>query len=207
MKTILCYGDSNTWGSIPRTDNRYPKEIRWPGALGNLLGNGYEVISEGLCGRTFAAINPSKPHRTGITHLHAILESHDPLDLVIIMLGTNDIKTTYGLSAEEIAKDLEKTIELIRSDEVDISDLKILVICPPPVIEPSTKDLDPRMTNGAMLFKKLPSLFKDICNKHDCAFINAGDHVSSSLVDGYHLDESSHIKLAKVIAEKVITLI
>ena len=113
IKTILCYGDSNTWGNVPRSEERYPKNIRWPGALQDLLGSNYEVISEGLCGRTLVAEEPTKPHRTGITHLQAIVESADPVDTTIIMLGTNDVKTTYNLTPSEIAEHLSQTIEFI----------------------------------------------------------------------------------------------
>ncbi|MDP3962781.1 MAG: GDSL-type esterase/lipase family protein, partial [bacterium] len=102
-KTILCYGDSNTWGAIPSAGQRYPRSVRWTGVLQNLLGDDYEVLSEGLCGRTFVASDPAKSHRIGITHLQALLETHDPIDFLIIMLGTNDVKSTYNLSPEDIA--------------------------------------------------------------------------------------------------------
>ena len=203
-KTILCYGDSNTWGNIPRSDKRYPRDIRWPGALQNILGNEYEVISEGLCGRTFVAENHKKPHRTGITHLQAIVKSADPVDVVIIMLGTNDVKATYNLTPNDIKEHLLQTIQFIRNLK-DLEKIpKILVICPPPVIIPETNDLDPRMIPGLQAFKILPSLFKEIAKIHDCGFINSGDYVSSSKIDGYHLDGESHLKLAKVIGEWVV---
>ena len=221
-KTLLCYGDSNTWGNVPRSDDRYPKNVRWPGALQNLLGSEYEVVSEGLCGRTFVAQDPAKPHRTGITHLQAILESADPIDLLIIMLGTNDVKTTYGLSLKEIASNLEQTIEFVKNKKIaDVSGLgdpsktnnlstldlakipKILVICPPPVIVPKTGDLDKRMVPGLEAFKILPSLYKEVAEKHACGFINAGDYITSSKIDGYHLDSDSHLKLAEVISKWV----
>jgi lysophospholipase L1-like esterase len=203
-KTILCYGDSNTWGNIPRTDRRYSRDVRWPGALQNLLGKEYEVISGGLCGRTLVAEDSKKPHRTGITHLQAILESTDPIDGLIIMLGTNDIKSIYNLTPVEIAGHLLQTIEFVRK----IKDLEkiphILIVCPPPVINPETNDLDSRMVPGLEAFKVLPSLYKEIAQKSDCGFINAGDYISSSKIDGYHLDEEGHLILAKVI-EKWIT--
>lgn len=201
IKTILCYGDSNTWGNVPRTNNRYPKDIRWPGVLGKLLGEGYEVVSEGLCGRTFVANDPKKPHRTGITHLHALVESADPVDLIIVMLGTNDVKSTYNLSPEDIAGHLEQTIQLIRNEKLDLEKIpEILIICPPAVIMPSTNDLDERMVRGIELFKTLPGLYKAVAEKNHCGFINAQEHISSSRIDGYHLDPEAHAKLAEVVA-------
>lgn len=202
-KTILCYGDSNTWGNVPRSDERYSRDIRWPGALQNILGAQYEVVSEGLCGRTFVAEDPKKPHRTGITHLQAILESADPIDLVIIMLGTNDVKITYNLKPTDIAEHLLQTINLIKSIE-DLEKIpKILIICPPPVIVPETNDLDPRMIQGPETFKILPNLYKEVAQRNECGFINAGDYVSSSKIDGYHLDKDAHLKLAEVIGKYI----
>jgi lysophospholipase L1-like esterase len=198
-KTILCYGDSNTWGNVPRSDDRYSRNIRWPGALQASLGSDYEVISEGLCGRTLVVEDPAKPHRTGITHLRALIESADPVDIVVIMLGTNDVKSTYNLVPADIAGHLLQTVEYIRK----LPDLekipKILIICPPPVIVPETNDLDPRMVPGIEIFKILPELFREVASRHDCGFINAGEYVSCSPIDGYHLDATSHVKLAELV--------
>lgn len=214
-KTILCFGDSNTWGARPDADARYPRSIRWPAVLQSLLGDKYEVISEGLCGRTLVALDPEKPQRCGINALQGILESADPIDFLIIMLGTNDVKSTYNLNSEQIAEHLEQTVKLIRdlipntNPKADVNiDMrferlekapKILIICPPPVINPSTNDLDERMKRGIAIFKTLPKLYKKVAEKYNCGFINAGDYISSSKTDGYHLDPESHLKLAGVI--------
>ncbi len=198
QRTIVCYGDSNTWGSIPQLDERYPKSIRWPGALQGLLGENYDIISEGLPGRTFVISNPIKPHRTGITHLQAILESAEPVDLIIVMLGTNDVKNTYNLTTEQISDHLLQTVRLIRKVS---STTKILIICPPPIIIPETSDLDERMVRGIELFKVLPMLYKKISDDNGCGFINAGDHISSSKIDGYHLDADAHLKIAQIVKD------
>jgi lysophospholipase L1-like esterase len=212
-KTILCYGDSNTWGNVPRSDKRYPRSMRWPSVLQKLLGKNYEVISEGLCGRTLCAVDPSKPHRTGITHLQAILESADPISLVIIMLGTNDMKSTYGLSAEEIASHLKQTIALIQGDIADLENTpKILVVCPPAVVHPAKestgegKELDARMHRAIEISKVLPNHFKEVAWASNCEFINSQEYISSSDIDGYHLDPESHVKLARVIRETISRL-
>lgn len=200
-KTVLCFGDSNTWGAIPASDGRFPRSIRWTGALQNLLGNEYEVISEGLCGRTLVAHSAAKPHRTGITHLHAILESHDPIDFLIIMLGTNDVKTTYNLTSEQIAAHLEETILLTKSDKLEMStDFRTLIICPPPVIKPDG-ELDERMVRAPELSKKLPGLYEKVALKHRCDFLDAGKYISNGTGDGYHLDEKAHKKLAEILSQ------
>ena len=202
-KTILCYGDSNTWGNMPRSDDRYPRSIRWPAVLQTSLGANYEVISEGLCGRTLVAEDSTKPHRTGITHLRAIVESADPVDLIVIMLGTNDVKSTYNLSATDIAGHLLQTVEYIRT----LSDLekipKILILCPPAVITPTTEDLDPRMERGIELFKVLPDLYEEVAVQLGCGFINTGEYISSSAIDGYHLDPEGHLKIAELVKDWV----
>lgn len=199
-KTILCYGDSNTWGYDPETNARFPRSIRWTGVLQRLLGNEYEVISEGLCGRTFVAEEPNKPHRVGITHLHALIESADPIYCVAIMLGTNDIKNTFNLSVEQIANHLAQTIELIRSDKLDIETIsKILVVCPPPVNKPAKGDLDERMVRGLELSRLLPNSYKKVAEENSCDFLNAGDYTSFGKIDGYHLDAEGHLKLAQAL--------
>lgn len=200
-KTIVCYGDSNTWGARAGTDGRLSRSVRWTSLLQNTLGESYEVISEGLPGRTFVALNPDKPHRCGITHLHAILESHDPFQYLIIMLGTNDVNARYNLTPEQIAGHLEETILLTQNEKVDIArPSKILVVCPPPIIQPIGNDLDESMVDGPEKFKKLPELFKKVAEKHGCDFMNAGDHLSNGTTDGYHLEEDGHKKLAELLA-------
>jgi lysophospholipase L1-like esterase len=200
-KIILCYGDSNTWGYNPSADDRFPRSVRWTGALQRLLGDEYEVISEGLCGRAFVAEDPKKPHRTGITHLQSIVESADPADLVMIMLGTNDIMTTYNLSPEQIAEHLQQTVDLIRNPKLEIGKQpKILIICPPPVIFPANGELDKRMVDGPQKCKVLPDLYESVAKKNGCEFIDAGKYTSFGTVDGYHFDESGHRKLAETLA-------
>lgn len=203
-KTILCYGDSNTWGAIPRSDDRYPRSVRWTGVLQTLLGEEYEVVSEGLCGRTLVAEHPKMPHRTGITHLQAILESADPIHTVIVMLGTNDVKTTYGLTAKDIAGHLAQTLDFIKNGNSDIvKPERILVICPPMVVVPSDGNADPRMAKAPELFAELPALYREVAAQHGADYINAQDHISSSKGDGYHFDPEAHGVLGKVVAEWV----
>ncbi len=162
------------------------------------------MSSEGLCGRTFVAKDPAKPHRTGITQLQALLESSDPLDLVIIMLGTNDIKNTYGLTAKDIAKHLEQTISLIRDRKIGLQKHPaILVVCPPSPVTPKSGRIDPRMTRWPQLFAVLPNLYERVAKKYKCSFMNAGDHITPSQIDGYLFDPRAHLKLAKTIAAKI----
>ena len=93
---IVCYGDSNTWGDAPLENRRFNPKERWTGLLQDKLGKDYEVIEEGLCGRTFKAVEIGKEYRVGLTHLKAILSTHEPISYVIVMLGTNDLKSTFS---------------------------------------------------------------------------------------------------------------
>ena len=116
MKRILCFGDSNTWGLIPGTDKRFADGVRWTSIIRNdLEQSGYEIIEEGLCGRTTVFEDPDRIGRAGDKLLPVFLESHAPLDMVIIMLGTNDCKPVYNADAETIAHGAERLIEQVRA--------------------------------------------------------------------------------------------
>lgn len=202
-KRILCFGDSNTRGMIPIVGGFYRVAISWPGQLQNILGNDYEIISEGLYGRTIVSEEDGKPFKTGITHLEAILKSHVPLDLLIIMLGTNDIKVRYHLNASQISDHLEQMI-LKAKDILKNYKTKIMIICPPAVVVPDNGFLSENMISGLETFKKLPELYKKVAEKNNCLYINAGDYISLNETDGYHLNENKYKILAEVIAKEII---
>ena len=116
MKTILCYGDSNTWGYDPANQTRYPRDVRWPGVLRNGLGDGYIVIEEGLNGRTTVWDDPIELDKNGATYLRPCIQTHKPLDFVIIMLGTNDLKTRFSLPAYDIASGAGVLVDIVDID-------------------------------------------------------------------------------------------
>lgn len=116
MKSILCFGDSNTYGLVPGTNNRYEWGTRWSSILDECVRDkGYRVVEEGLCGRTTIFEDPLRDGRRGTELLPTILESHKPVDMVVLMLGTNDCKTVYDASAEVIGKGIEKLISQIKA--------------------------------------------------------------------------------------------
>ncbi len=200
-KTIVCYGDSNTWGRVPKA-GRYPRSVRWTGILQKLLGNSYEVVSEGVGGRTLVALDPENPWRSGITHLKSILRNNLPIDLMLIMLGTNDVKDKFNLEAEDIAKHLQQTIDLIRTEDIK----NILIICPPDFVIPESGIPDPRFTGGADKMKKLQKLYKEVADKNGCDFIDAGQYITSSTIDGFHLEPEAHKKLAEVLRDEILKM-
>lgn len=201
-KSIVCYGDSNTWGANPYEDGRWPADVRWTGILQQCMGEDWDVVEEGLCGRTFVAENPQSPHRTGITHLKSILDTHEPIHTLIVMLGTNDVKSTFGLSAEAVAADLDQTLRFVKQN-ADSPVKRILVICPAAVAIPKNDTLDPRYEGRINISKQLAKLFKMVADKHGAQFMDAGELYTLEDTDGYHLNSVQH----KILGENVAAIL
>ena len=130
---ILCFGDSNTFGYIPGRGGRYDRHTRWPGRLQELLGSAYQVIEEGLCGRTTAFDDVTEPGRSGLDRIRDAVGKNEPLDLLIIVLGSNDCKAQFQASAEEITKGLERLLE--KAEDGKTSDFRILLVAPAAMTE------------------------------------------------------------------------
>jgi lysophospholipase L1-like esterase len=204
MKTILCYGDSNTWGSDPETGDRFPEDTRWPGVVRRTLGDGYHVIEEGLPGRTTVREDPIEgEHKNGRAYLRPCLESHRPIDLVTLMLGTNDLKQRFGSSASDIAQGAASLAEMaLRSGCGPGGGAPaVLLVAPPPV---------GRLTDMAQMFEgaERKSLgfsghYRRFAEQSGCAFLDAAGVIVSSDVDGIHLDAGEHRKLGEAVAAHV----
>ena len=208
MKSILCYGDSNTWGTatLPRPDGRYAPHERWPGVLKAELGDDWLVIEEGLPGRTTVNDDPVEgDEKNGRTYLLPCLNSHKPLDVVLIMLGTNDLKARFGKSAWEIAAGVGRLIDIVKAAP-NIGrggqPPKILLVCPPP-----TRDSLP---GYADMFAGAPAKSREMSGHYSRAakargaeFFDAGTVIESSIVDGFHLDPEAHRILGAAIAAMV----
>nr|WP_330390789.1 GDSL-type esterase/lipase family protein [Anaerostipes sp. 494a] len=118
MKQILCFGDSNTYGLIPGTSERYNWSVRWTGILDQSLSQkGYRIIEEGLCGRTTVFEDPLRDGRKGTAIFPTVLETHQPLELVVLMLGTNDCKTVYDASSNVIGKGMERLVDQVHQKQ------------------------------------------------------------------------------------------
>ena len=196
---ILCYGDSNTWGYISGTNyNRLLKSKRWTGMLQEALGNQYLIIEEGLNGRTISSNDPrpEKAGKNGYDYLIPCLDSQDPLDIVILMLGTNDLKKRYGKTTKQIGEDIESTMVktiLNRKSQFMSTTPELILICPPLINENAEycKDI---YEGASEKSKKLNKIYKKISEKYNCKFIS-NDNLTTG-IDGVHLDEDSHKKLA-----------
>lgn len=205
---ILCYGDSNTWGQKPDKTGRYSANVRWTGKLQELLGNDYYIVEEGLGSRTTDLDYDRKPGRNGKVYLQPCLESHSPVELVIIMLGTNDLKLEYGRTAEDIAKAIEGLVQLTRQFAKDRrgNPPKVMVVSP---ILVDTKA--PRFTefytgyydeNAAKQSARLADEIKKVADQTGCYFADAAN-VSKAGEDGLHFSEASHPALAELLAKEI----
>lgn len=213
MKTILCFGDSNVWGSIPGgfdqktgLSKRFKKDKRWTGVLQNELGYSYDVVTEGISARTtnLDEVTPGRPYKNGLLQLPICLESHYPIDLVIFWIGTNDAKIQYHRSPIQIAEGMRELIHtVVESNKGPLAKApKILLVAPQPAI--SVTDMNPQVDNESIQKTcQLGFLYQKLAIDERCDFLDAGQYVSSSVIDGVHLDESEQIKLGKIVAEKI----
>lgn len=201
---ILCYGDSNTRGSDPESDDRYPANVRWTGVLQNLLGNSYEIIEEGLGGRTTNISEPEKPWKNGKTYLRPCLETHNPIDVLIITLGTNDVKNIYNKTAEEIAGGLEELILLTQKWAKDTESKlpEFVIVSPVPVDETKWKE-DDKFIGSTQKSKLLGPLYEELAKKYNYDFVDLGQYIIVDPADGVHLSAESHKKIAEVLFEKI----
>jgi len=133
MKNILCFGDSNTWGLNPMDGSRYDRPLRWPGALASLLGKWHHVIEEGLSGRTTLRDDPLEAHKNGLKYLLPCLASHQPLDLVVLMLGTNDLKHQFVLTPGAVAEGVGTLLKAIQTSTSGVGGAapQVLLLAPP----------------------------------------------------------------------------
>ena len=199
MKRILCYGDSNTFGFDPEDNaNRFDEGTRWTCLLAKELGVGYRVMEEGLNGRTISSEGYTK-YRKGNEYLLPCIDSHAPLDLIVVMLGTNELN--FELSAKEIAEMLEREIvRPIRKHRYEYGERpKILVVVPAAVSE---CERDFLLCDGICVKSKgLAVEFEDVSKRNDCFFLSAVDLAVGS--DGVHLTKDSHRELASRLTKTV----
>jgi lysophospholipase L1-like esterase len=205
MRTILCYGDSNTHGASPTDLRRHPRDVRWPGVLRAELGDGYEVIEEGLGGRTTVWDAPFTEGRNGAEYLQPCLWSHAPLDLVIVMLGTNDLKSAYGLSAPEIASGAGRLIDLARQSLAGPGDTppRVLLVAPVPLGEMTERSELWGFGDARQVSLELGRLYAVLAATKGTAFLDAGSVCEVSPDDGVHLDAEAHGRLGRAMATKV----
>jgi len=214
--TILCYGDSNTWGTRHDKRGRYAADVRWTGVLQQALGDEFYVIEEGLSSRTTDLEYTRKPGRNGRAYMEPCLDTHGPLDVVIVMLGTNDMKIEFDRSAEQIAEAMRGLVQLI-ADKTSKDAAKptkeparIVVVSPILMNEeaPYFRDWYEGFydTFSVEKARQLASLLEAIAREMGCVFVDAAS-VAQPGDDGLHMDMASHRALGTLLAKKVHSLL
>ena len=206
MKLVLCFGDSNTWGLIPATTERYDWDTRWTGITGNkLIQDGYRVIEEGLCGRTTVFDDPLRIGRRGTEILPVLLETHKPVDIIVLMLGTNDCKSFYGASANIIGLGIKKLLEQIR-DTVPYA--KILLISPIHLGDDIWDGYDPEFNEDSVqVSKDLGKVYEQIAKEKNINYLAASDYAKPSKEDREHMDKDGHKALAEAVIKELEKII
>lgn len=203
MTLILCFGDSNTHGTPPMRAAgdyaRFDATIRWPRRLAQALG--CEVVEEGLPGRTAHFPDPVMgAHMDGCEGLKIALASHGPIDWLVIMLGTNDVKARFGASAAQVTGGIAALLDIAQSAEMQArhGGFRVLLICPPPVLEQGP--LADQFFGARARSLELPPLYKALAVARGVAFLDAGQVISVSPQDGVHLEPGAHAVLADAVA-------
>lgn len=207
MKRILCYGDSNTWGFNPVTKERYGKYERWVGQLSQALGSDYDVIEEGLGGRTTVWDDPIEGYKNGREYLIPCIESHKPLDLVIILLGTNDLKTRFSLSAFEVAEGAGVLVQIVQKSSTGIMDRASQVLLLAPPLIGKLTDYAPFFEGAQARSRQFAEQYRRVATELGCHFLDTAPIVVSSDLDGVHWEQSEHAKLGQAVAAKVKEII
>lgn len=206
MKRILCYGDSNTYGHDPKDCSRL--DGRWTKQLAKILGSDYEIIEEGLCGRTTVFDDHFEYGLNGKAMLEPVIKTHRPLDLIILMLGTNDMQLQHGMTAMRISHGVESLIKLMKNPMLYNGDKvpQILVVSPPLIDISIENSFFSEIYGGKRavdISKSLAPHIEAVAKLHNTHFIDAAKYAKPSPLDGIHMDSDNHKKLAEAFADKI----
>jgi lysophospholipase L1-like esterase len=211
MHHILVYSDSLSWGIIPMTRQRLSFEKRWPGVMEIALGSSgekFRVVEDCLNGRRTVWDEPFKPGRNGLIGLAQRIEIHSPLALVLLMLGTNDFQSMHEHNAWHSAQGILALISAIRTAPVEpgMPVPPILVVAPPAIQSPKGP-IAPKFEGGERKCLGLSAAYRKVCEEAGCHFFDAGSVITSSAVDGVHLDEEQHQTLGVELSRTVRLLL
>lgn len=208
MAVVMCFGDSNTHGTPPIVDvnayERFGRGLRWP----SLLGAEHEVIEEGLPGRTTMFDDPIMgAQMNGQTGLKIALESHGPLDVLVLMLGTNDVKARFTSTPHAVAGGIASLLDIAghRVMQARHGGFKTLLICPPPVVE--VGPIKDEFWGGAERSLALPPMYQALAEARGIGFLDAGRVIAVSPLDGVHFNEAAHAKLADAVRGKLAEML
>ncbi|MEW9700373.1 SGNH/GDSL hydrolase family protein [Paenibacillus sp. SI8] len=210
-KTIVCFGDSNTWGYDAETGLRFAEETRWTGLLASRLGSSYRVVEEGLSGRTSVCEDPLFEGLSGLSYLYSCLMSHSPLDMVVIMLGTNDTKDRFGLTSFNIAQGIVRLAKKAKATESGNGGRppEVLVVAPPPIGEKyiDTAIGKPMGNQCSTKSLELAEHLEHLLQGTGIHFADAKARVAMSEVDYMHLDREGHLMMAEFMKDQITTIV
>lgn len=207
MKQVLVYGDSLSWGIVPGTRQRLPFGQRWPGILEAELckaGVPVRVFENCLNGRRSTTADPIKPGRDGLHGIGQVVEAHSPLDLIIVLLGTNDFQVSPGFNAGDAAQGVAELVQAMREAPLEpgMAVPPILVVAPPPIGEPKGAMAE-KFLGARERCDGLAAALSAMCAPSNCLFFDAGSVIKASRVDGVHIDADQHVRLGRALARVV----
>ena len=208
MKSILCYGDSITYGASPVMGGpRHVYEDRWPSALERGLNGAARCIAEGLGGRTTVHDDwYADADRNGARILPTLLSSHEPLDMIIIMLGTNDLKPFHGRTALEASYGMRRLVQIIRGHFAAGGMPKVILVAPPLAVDTSVHpEMMVHFGHQAAIdaSRGFAEMYKRRAQEEGVGFFDAGSVAKASPLDGIHLDEAN----TRAIGEGLVPLV
>ena len=210
-KTVLTFGDSNTYGTPPAHArgefNRFGPGIRWPTVMQSALGPDWALVEDGLPGRTTNKADPVMgAHMDGQLGLRIALESQGPIDLLVIMLGTNDLKTHHGAGVDQVVAGLAGLLGIARSEPYQLrhGGFDILLISPPSVLEQGT--FRDGLLGATTKSRDLPFAIAQLADHWGLPFMDAGMHIQPSPIDGLHFAAEDHVTLGRAVAAKIAAL-
>lgn len=208
MKTLLAFGDSLTWGADPETGLRHARQHRWPEVLKAELGHRVDVLSDGLGGRTTCYDDYTGPAcRNGARALSVALAAHMPLDLVIVMLGTNDLKPVHGGRAEAAFTGMRRLAEIVETFPYKPRSAlpRLMILAPPPCVAGDNGQI----AGGRSIAEsqRLAPLYRKLAAELGHDFFDAGSVANASSIDGVHLDAANTQVLGRALAGPVANIL
>jgi lysophospholipase L1-like esterase len=213
VTAVLCYGDSNTWGYLAPSGARLSRWERWPGVLQRELGDDVHVIEEGQNGRTTVFEKPFEPNRNGLAFLPVALQTHAPLDAVVIDLATNDLFLP-GVNAYHAAHGAMKLAEVVLTSDSGAAGgaPAVLVVVPPPFDQLDAWDTNESPDAGRES-ERLSQAFVDAAASYaewegiDVPLLDLREHVTSSPVDGIHFEAEGHRAIGLAVSRRLRELL
>ncbi len=210
MKRILCYGDSNTFGTDPVCGGRHGDEARWTGVLQSMLGEGYRVVEEGCGGRTTVFDDQMADGRNGLKTLVTCIASHNPLDLIIVMLGTNDLKKRFQVTPWDMGRGMERIVDEIQKFPFApfYPKPEILILSPVLIKEGIAKTIYGCFMEEAVgLSKQFAPEYEAVAKAKGCWFFDGALAAEASQEDKLHMTAAEHEKLGQAVFGKVLEIL